>query len=43
VVEISDVVFRSRVFTDPQIGWYQTQADLDDLIVSAPMIEVQFA
>lgn len=43
VVEISDVAFKRRVFTDPQIGWYQTQVDLDHLVDSAPMIEVHFA
>lgn len=42
VVEIDDSEFRRRVFTDPQIGWYQTQADLDHLVDTAPMIEVHF-
>ena len=40
--EIDDVEFRRRVFQDPQIGWYATQAELDQLVGSAPMIEVSF-
>jgi deazaflavin-dependent oxidoreductase (nitroreductase family) len=43
VTEIDDPEFRRRVFTDPQIGWYRTQADLDHLVVAAPMVEVAFA
>lgn len=41
--EIVDPVFKRRVFTDPRIGWYRTQADLDGLVESAPMIEVHLA
>lgn len=40
IEEIDDPQFRHRVFTDPQIGWYRTQAQLDNLIETAPMIEV---
>jgi deazaflavin-dependent oxidoreductase (nitroreductase family) len=40
--EIEDADFKRRVFTDPQIGWYRTQADLDHLVETAPMIEVTF-
>ena len=40
--EVSDPAFRRRVFTDPQIGWYSTQAQLDDLVARAPMIEIRF-
>ena len=40
--EIDDVRFRRRVFTDPQIGWYRTQAELDHLVGTAPMIEIAF-
>ena len=43
VTEINDPEFRHRVFTDPQIGWYRTQADLDQLVSAAPMVEVRFA
>ena len=42
VTEIHDEEFRRRVFEDPQIGWYSTQAELDVLVSSAPMIEVCF-
>ena len=42
VEEIDDHEFRRRVFTDPQIGWYRTQAELDRLVATAPMIEVSF-
>lgn len=41
-IEIDDEHFRRRVFTDPQIGWYRTQAELDHLVATAPMIEVSF-
>jgi len=41
VTEIDDEDFRRRVFMDPQIGWYRTQAELDRLVATAPMIEVQ--
>lgn len=38
--EIGDTGFKRRVFTDPQIGWYRTQAELDHLVADAPMIEI---
>ena len=38
---IDDPEFRRRVFTDPGIGWYRTQAELDHLVAAAPMIEIQ--
>jgi deazaflavin-dependent oxidoreductase (nitroreductase family) len=38
--EIDDAAFKHRVFTDARIGWYRTQADLDELIATAPMVEV---
>lgn len=37
---ITDTEFRRRVFTDPEVSWYRTQAELDRLIANAPMIEV---
>jgi deazaflavin-dependent oxidoreductase (nitroreductase family) len=40
-VEIDDHDFRRTVFTDPRIGWHQTQEQLEVLIESAPMIEVR--
>lgn len=39
---IHDEGFRRRVFTDPEIGWYRTQADLGELIADAPMVEILF-
>ena len=38
---IDDPVFRRRVFTDPGISWYSTQAQLDRLVELAPMIELE--
>ena len=37
---VLDDEFRRRVFTDPEVGWYRTQADLDRLVADAPMIEI---
>jgi deazaflavin-dependent oxidoreductase (nitroreductase family) len=39
-VVVDDVEFRRRVFTDPEIGWYRSQAELDRLVAKAPMIEI---
>ena len=40
---VTDDQFRRRVFTDPDIGWYRTQAELDQLVATAPMIEVKLS
>lgn len=40
--EIGDESFRRRVFTDPEISWYRSQAELDHLVATSPMIEVHF-
>lgn len=37
---ISDLEFRRRVFTSPQTSWYSTQRELDRLVDSAPVIEL---
>jgi deazaflavin-dependent oxidoreductase (nitroreductase family) len=37
---VDDPAFRRRVFTDPEIGWYRTQVELDRLVAQAPMIEL---
>lgn len=37
---ISDPGFRNRVFTHPDVGWYQTQVELERLVATAPMIEI---
>ena len=42
ISEIEGKAFRRRVFEDPAIGWYKSQADLTHLIETAPMIEVHF-
>ncbi|MGI9610648.1 MAG: nitroreductase/quinone reductase family protein [Acidimicrobiia bacterium] len=39
---IEDADFRRRVFQHPKVGWYKTQSDLDDLVATAPMIEISF-
>lgn len=37
---IEDAEFRRRVFTDPAIGWYRSQSELERLVETAPMIEI---
>ena len=37
---ISDSGFRNRVFTHPDVGWYQTRVELDRLVATSPMIEI---
>lgn len=37
---VLDWEFRRRVFTQPETSWYSTQEELDQLVRSAPMIEV---
>jgi deazaflavin-dependent oxidoreductase (nitroreductase family) len=37
---VDDGIFRRRVFTDPEISWYQTQAGLERLIATSPMVEI---
>jgi deazaflavin-dependent oxidoreductase (nitroreductase family) len=39
---IDDPEFRERVFTAPETGWYLTQCSLEELVESAPMIEIEF-
>jgi deazaflavin-dependent oxidoreductase (nitroreductase family) len=41
-VPITDTAFRRRVFEAPHISWYVSQAELDDLVADAPMVEVVF-
>lgn len=40
VREVHDPEFRRRVFTHRETRWYSSQAELDRLVASAPMIEV---
>ena len=41
-VVIDDPVFRRTVFTSPDTAWYTTQAELDVLVTTSPMVEVVF-
>lgn len=40
VTPVLDFAFRRRFFTRPETSWYTTQAELDRLVRTAPMIEV---
>lgn len=42
VTPVDDEAFRRRVFTDPRTSWYSSQAELDRLVATAPMVEVTF-
>lgn len=37
---VTDPVFRREVFTQHQTRWYSTQAQLEHLVATAPMIEI---
>lgn len=39
---ITDAGFRRLIFTDPERSWYKSQTELDELVDSAPMIEITF-
>ena len=39
---VEDREFRRRIFTAPQTSWYVSQADLDHLVETAPMVEIRF-
>lgn len=38
--EVTDPERRRRVLSDPKLGWYQTQEELDALVATSPMIEL---
>lgn len=40
-VPIEDAGFRRIVFTEPSSNWYSTQAELDELIRTSPMVEIR--
>lgn len=40
--EIDDPGFRLRFFTSPETRWYSNRAELEQLVASAPMIEVSW-
>lgn len=37
---VTDALFRRRVFTRPQTSWYSSLAELDQLVETAPMVEI---
>lgn len=39
--EVTDPEVRRRVLSDPQLGWYRSQAELEALVAGAPMIELE--
>ena len=39
-VPIEHEQIRRAVFTDPSVGWYATQAELDRLVNTSPMVEI---
>jgi deazaflavin-dependent oxidoreductase (nitroreductase family) len=39
---VTDPAFRRKVFTRPQTSWYSSQAELDHLVATAPMVEIHF-
>ena len=41
-VLVDDVVFRRSFFMRPATSWYSTQAELERLVATAPMVEIVF-
>jgi len=41
-VPVDDPHFRRRFFTQPATSWYSSQAQLEGLVASAPMVEIVF-
>ena len=39
--EVDDQAFKRIVFTQPETSWYSTMAELDRLVASAPMVELE--
>ena len=40
---VTDMSFRRKVFTRPQTSWYSSEAELDHLVMAAPMVEIHFS
>lgn len=38
---VEDRELRRRIFTAPQTSWYVSQAELDHLVETAPMVEIR--
>ncbi|MDH3194440.1 MAG: nitroreductase family deazaflavin-dependent oxidoreductase [Acidimicrobiia bacterium] len=41
-IEVDDHAERRRVLSDPQLSWYSSQEQLDQLVERAPMIRLVF-
>ena len=41
--EITDPDVRREVLTNPQLNWYSTQQELDELVRTAPMIQLSWS
>jgi deazaflavin-dependent oxidoreductase (nitroreductase family) len=41
-IEVTDIEEKRKVFTRPDTSWYQTQAELERLVETAPMVEIDF-
>ncbi len=39
---VEDLAIRRLVFEHPSAAWYRSQAPLDELIATAPMVEITF-
>jgi deazaflavin-dependent oxidoreductase (nitroreductase family) len=39
---VDDEAFRRRVFVDPATSWYRNRADLEELVATSPMVEIDF-
>ncbi len=40
--EVENITERRRVLSDPQLSWYSTQEELEQLVENAPMIRLRF-
>jgi deazaflavin-dependent oxidoreductase (nitroreductase family) len=40
---ITDMSFRRKVFTRPQTSWYSSEAELNHLVMAAPMVEIHIS
>ena len=40
---VTDPELRRRVMTHPDLSWYQSQAELDTLVATSPMVEISLS
>lgn len=40
--EVTDLPTRRAVLSDPQLSWYSTQQELDQLVADSPMVRISF-